>query len=259
MLYKVHYFYKDIYFSSLMPLIDDKGKIFGTINIIDFVILSFVLVFVLSLFLYSKYPLHLKEHQDATFQVVFTNIPDAIAQEVFVPGTPLIATYSKKDNAVITTIEKVILYRHDIEGKYNVTSYLLTLNGSLEIDADGDLLFNGNDVAPGNFHDFQVGNSYLSGQIWRVNYEHSLQTIELFVKLNENASLTAPGDIVLDSFGNKLGEVTAVNADTLTLSLQADVYDGELFVSEMPIQKFSPLYFWINNISYKGTIVEVNP
>ncbi|MEK6867440.1 MAG: DUF4330 family protein [Nanoarchaeota archaeon] len=247
-----------------MPLIDDKGKIFGIINILDLALLSFFLVLVLSLFLYSKYPLQIKEHKEVTFQIVFTGFPDAIAEGVFVPGTPLIASYAKEDKATITAVQKVILYLYDVGGRYNLTSYIVTINSSLEVDAEGDILFNGNDVAPGNYHDLQIGNSYISGQIWRVDYEHRLEAITVKIQLPDVDSLYSKvsGDVVFDSFGNIIGEVVVINRDYqdwyLTLSLNADVYDDAFFVSEMLIEHFAPLYFWINNTPYKGTIVEVH-
>lgn len=251
-----------------MAFIDEKGRIFGIINILDLTILSFIVIFIAALFLSSKYPPQLKEHRDVIFQMYFEGgpyasgvpyiekVPYAIGQQVFVPGAELIATYEKRDKAVITSVKEVT----DDRGNIN---FLVTINASLEVDAEGDYLFNGNDVAPGNYHNVQVGTSYLWGKIWRVDYEHHIETVEVILSTN-NQSYTqySKGDTLYDLSGNIIGNVTEkMEGDKSTyiiVLLQADVYDEEYFVSEMPIKQFAPFYFVVDTISYKGTIAGVS-
>ncbi len=257
-------FIKNPFYRSFMEVIDEKGRFFGLINILDLAILMFIIIFVASLFLYSKYPPQLKEHRDVLFQMYFPYIPDAIGQQVFVPGTPLVATYAKDDTAVIVDVKEFILYIQDPTISSNTTGFLITINGSLEVDAEGDLLFNGNDVAAGNYHDVQVGSSYLNGKIWRVDYDHSVQQIEIKIKLTnvpENSTNITQRDIVFDTVGHPIGKVMNAgenNEQYLTISLQADLYDGDFFVSEMPVQQFAPLYFVVNDTFYRGIITEVS-
>lgn len=248
-----------------MPIIDDKGRIFGIINILDLAILTFVFILVLSSLLYNKFPPQLKEHRNVTFQMYFSDVPAAIGQQVFVPGMPLIATYAKSDKAVITAMQEII---NSVNGK---TDFLITINASLEVDVDGDILFNGNDVAPGNLHDVQIGNSYLQGKIWRVGYNYSIETRKVMVKVTVLSYEDYPlkpslGDIVFDRSGNEIGTVlyhTEAYTEThkvqyTTLSLYSDVYDGHFFVSESPLERFFPFYFIIDNQTYKGSIAGVS-
>ncbi len=258
-----------------MVIVDEKGRIFGIMNILDLAILSFMFILVASLFLYTKFPPQLKEHRDVVFQMYFKGAPltaindafapqiapYAVGTQIFVPGTELIATYAKRDKAVITAVQK-------ISDHYGNIDFLVTINGSLEVDAEGDILFNGNNVAPGNLHTVQIGTSYLTGTIWRVNYEHHIQQIETTIILNNinqliNTTTIFSEDIVFDRMGNEIGKVTTITEQEgqlyLTLSLQADVYDGEYFVSEMPIKQFSLFYFVVDTLSYTGSIVGVSP
>lgn len=247
-----------------MDIIDEKGRIFGIFNILDVVILSFVLILVASLFLYTKFPPKFKEHKDVVFQMYFADVPYAVGKQVFVLGTPLIATYAKQDKAVIIAVREVI-------SNYTTgyITFLITINASLEIDGDGDLLFNGNDVAPGNIHDVQIGTSYFQGKIWRVDYNHDNKTKEVTVVLDQNyLPGPSPGERVFDKGGNEIGMVIdvggAINTTVhnrehfyITLSLNGDVYDNEFFVSELPIRPFFPLSFIAGNNTYTGDIVGV--
>lgn len=240
-----------------MALVDDEGRIFGILNLFDALILSCILILVASLFLYSKYPLKLKEHREVIFQMYFENIPDAIVQQVFVPGTPLIATYAQEDTAVIIGAKKI----PPLNGSSVI---LVTFNGSLEVDSDGDLLFNGNDVAPANIHAVQVGASYLSGKIWRVDFEHHVENTTVRVMAAQNdVTLLSPGDLVFDIVGNSIG--TVINATQegrqhlLTLALTADVYNGNYFVSETLLQPYASLFFIVGAQQYEGMISTVSP
>ncbi len=254
-----------------MVIIDDKGRIFGIINILDLAILSFVFILVASLFLYSKFPPQLKEHRDVVFQMYFKGAPltavneifalghvqYAIGKQVFVPGTKLIATYAKQDKAVITAVK-------EITDEFGDVNFLITINASLEVDVDGDLLFNGNAVAPGNLHNVQIGSSYFTGRIWRVDYDHYIKIIEVILSTdNEYYNQYSEGDTMYDLSGNVIGNVTEKQegymSDYMGVLLQADVYNGAYFVHESPIVPSVPFYFIIDNALYKGKIVGISP
>lgn len=260
-----------------MAFIGEKGRIFGIINVLDLAILSFIVIFITALFLYSKFPLQLKEHRDVIFQMYFEGgyasgvpyidkVPYAIGQQVFVPGTELIATYEKRDKAVITSVKEVT------DGLGNI-NFLVTINASLEVDAEGDYLFNGNDVAPGNPHNVQVGTSYLWGKIWRVDYEHHTETINVTVTfVEEYRHVPSKDDLIFDLSGNNIGKVIERTRENfidisgtenqqyfLTLSITSDAYDGEYFVSELPLKQSTQFYFIADKHRYKGFIVGVSP
>src|SRR3989338_2750735 len=126
-----------------MGFIDEEGRIFVTINILDLTILILIVVLIASLFLYPKFPSQLKEHKDVVFQMYFkgaqlsavksdfspNSFQYAVGKQIFVPGNKLIATYEKRDKAVITSVKEVTDELGDI-------NFIVTINASLEVDAE---------------------------------------------------------------------------------------------------------------------------
>jgi hypothetical protein len=242
-----------------MSLVDDQGKIFGILNLFDLTIFVITLVIIASLLLYVYYPLQLKEHQNVVFQMYF-DVPYAIGRQVFIPGNEFIATYERRDRVVIIDTKQITNINGDID-------FLVTVNASLEIDSDGRYLFNGNDVAPGNVLEVQIENSYLIGTIWRVSYTHLIAQRTVLASLDSDNLLPHAGDIISDLSGNKIGEVISAGEleqqdkqdpiKVILLSLNADIYNGDAFINEIPLTTLKRFNFITNTTLYNGTILGV--
>src|SRR3989338_1719592 len=162
-----------------MQIITEKGKLFGILNIFDLAVLLFVALLVTTTYVYTHTPPRVREHQEVVFQMYFIGVPYSVGQELFVPGNEFIATYTKNDRAIISAVELQDAFSNNpsltafqeippYDG-YKM-DYLVTINGSLEIDVEGDFLFNDQNVAPGNILYLQLNNSFLRGFVWRMHY-----------------------------------------------------------------------------------------
>ncbi len=270
-----------------MQIISEKGKLFDIINIIDLALLLFVLLIITSTYVYTHSPPRVREHQEVIFQMYFIDVPYSVGQELFIPGNEFIATYDTSDKAKIIAVEPV-----DIQTSLNdrqllsdgtplvinqdgqafqfippyegyKMNYLVTIYGSLQIDAEGDLLFNDQNVGSGNILYLQLNNSHLAGVVWRMKYTSTQTNSNVTVLLKKEFYPLPPtvGEVVFLN-GEKAGNITTVVDSPLyyfvTFLTDLDVYNGEYFFNEYPLFATSSLPFSTLYEEYEGRVIEVS-
>ena len=260
-----------------MHIISEKIKKFGLINILDFALVLFVILIITAVYVYTHAPPRVREHKDVVFQMYFIDVPYSVGQDLFVPGNEFIATYSKDDRAIIIAAEPLNIFImknsssslnafQEISGYEGYKSdYLITINSSLEIDAEGDLLFNDQNIGPGNILYLQLNNSYLRGLVWRVGYTNKTELKNITVAINkiENPSyhLLLEGESLF-SYDITDGKITSVINDfdylNVTVEVSANMYEGEYLFHEYPLAISYRFIFRTKNAKYVGKIVGVS-
>lgn len=270
-----------------MQFINDKGRFLGLLNILDLAVLLFAVLVIITLYIYAYSPPRILEHEEVLLQMYFPDVPYAVGQQVFIPGNEFVATYRKGDRMTIIDADytyygvnclsndasfKALYCKYDSfqQAFQDIPSrpeyeadYFVTINASLEIDAEGDLLYNGFNMGQGNIVYLQLNNSYLRGVVWRMNYNHSVATKNVTIFLPpEDDNLSAVGAIIYSFKGDEIGKVISIKKDEqrwyVTLEMKVDVYDEEYFLDEQKLDILRMITFFASDATYTGQITEID-
>jgi hypothetical protein len=212
----------------IMKFIDEKGRLFGMINIVDLILVIFLIAIITTILVYVFSPPRVNETEDVIFQVYFVSgqytqpLNKAVAHQFFVEGNEFAATI-EGTKAVITDVQFIRTEKGNEE-----VNVLVTLNATLRIGVDGQYLFNGLEIAPGKMIGPYINGSYFRGTVHRINYNHYQEIRKVSVYFETNNDFPEQNIEIIDYTGNSVGVVFSVTEGVLTRELES-VY-GEDFI-----------------------------
>lgn len=255
-----------------MQEIAKERKQLGFFNLVDTLAFLFIVVLLSALLFAAYWPPHLKEHKEVLFQVSFLDVPYPIAKEVFAPGNSFTPTYAKQDKAVIVETDFYLPEYFDPANPAKVDA-LVTVNGSLEIDVDGQYLFNGYDIAAGNTMNFQINGSYFTGIIERIDYQHSIELKNVTFLISPIFNLTLSDFLPLTTIDFEiigtpvklLEQRVPINASesyllqyNVVYLVHTDNYNNISYLNNIPLLPNTQFYLQTINETIKAPIVEVS-
>lgn len=247
-----------------MNIIDSNGKIFHVVNIVDAIIIIFLISIFTTFFVYVYFPPQINEHETVVFQVYLNSdyfshpLFYPIVQPLFVSGAEIHSSVYE-DRAQIIEAKIMPLATNSSEVKIFVT-----LNGTLSKGSDNQYLFNGYQISPGMVFPFQINDSYFIGIVQRVNYSHHTTHKKVLLTLTEvpTPTLMETGTPLFDLAGNSVGHIMNIYLQDKSyyalLLLEVDEYEDGVYFQEIPLQDYSSLTLLTPYSSLQGYIKEVS-
>ncbi len=253
-------FIRSIFSLSKMALLDQNGKIFGIVSIIDATIFLFFLAVITTVLVYLYAPPLVHQQEEVFFQIYFVSdeysqpFPYAMVQTIFIPGTELVSPQGSHLTITNVTFTSISLPSSNV-------NFLVTLNGTLEKGSDGQYLFDGYQIAPGKMILLEINHSYFAGTVQRVNYTNyeAVKNVSLQLISRPNGEPLVAGESIYNAFGKEEGKVISINHDSskISLALSVDVYDDIVVFQEYPLHKNYQLFFTTIHGNYLGYIINI--
>lgn len=248
-----------------MRFINSNGKIVRCINIIDACFLLFVIVIVGTYWVYTNVPPRINEVENVLFQVYILSIPskqyyslpitEDLAQTIFVENNTLNTAFSNENAFIIGSpfIEHI--------PNTEEINILVSFNGTLRKGDEGQYLFNGYQIAPGQMIFVQINNLTFVGSIYRINYSYYTENKKILVILPKTYQSLPLQSTVFDTSGRELGTIIDSQEDKnffVTINVIADIYNEKPYVYEQLLQPLQSFTFIVNDTIYEGILVSVS-
>ncbi|MBI5390623.1 DUF4330 domain-containing protein [Candidatus Woesearchaeota archaeon] len=243
-----------------MGLIDDKGKLFGKVNVID---LSVVLVILLLLVVGLKFFVF-QEEKTALVEILMEKQPLRVAQSIL-PGD--VEMDGDKVIAEVLSVDaSPSSYRDDRAAQFEYDVFILV---RLTVKEKGDgLFFKGTPVKTAKDIELQTNKTNINGRILSLGNTSSTQSTDLLLRVdNLPAALAAQvtqGLVEQDVLGKSVAEIRSVSSTprgnlvdlALKIHLDARSRDGVLYFKNQELKAGNTLRLRTGAINLMGTIVQ---
>ena len=187
-----------------MQWIDEKGRIFGKINLLDALVVLFFVVLITATAVYIFAPPVIDKQQETTVMILFDDIPSTLLSS-FEEGTPVNA-YKKGEKG-----EVIDYYALPFAVASELHSDLLVVFNITATESESDFFaFNGFQLVPGSYIDIDINDQTFPGEVFSESffYPYDGDFKESNV-MNESKEKGDKKRYVYDTYGTKLGHITS--------------------------------------------------